>query len=52
MLDSKRETTVRIDTLRYESNRRVDRGDEQFRWLVCPRITNLLGIVVLLVKTI
>lgn len=43
MFDFHRETTARIDTVIAESQRRMDRSDTQFRWLVGLMITSLLA---------
>lgn len=43
MNELRRETTARIDAFSQEVNRRMDRGDVQFRWLVGLMVTSLLA---------
>lgn len=46
-----RETTVRIDMVIYESQKRMDRSDAQFRWLVALLLSGFLGMFGLLAKS-
>ncbi|MBV7536085.1 hypothetical protein KW842_09945 [Duganella sp. sic0402] len=41
-----------MDAVRLESNRRMDRSDAQFRWLVGLMIATMLGTASLLLRTI
>jgi hypothetical protein len=43
MNELRRETTARIDAFSQEINRRMDRSDVQFRWLVGLMLTSLLA---------
>lgn len=48
----RRETRARIDALVQVSNRRLERSDAQFRWLVGLMLAALLGTAGLLVKAL